>query len=132
MMKQILAALSALAVVAAPAAASAQSPIEGKWKRKALEIQIAPCGDKLCGTVLKAAPEDRAKAMEATGQELIGSTILTDIVPVSPGVYHGTAFIADYNAHARTTLRMTSADTLDVKGCILLILCRTKSWERSR
>lgn len=131
-MKQILAAISALAVAAAPATASAQSPLEGKWKRKALEIEIAPCGDKLCGTVLKAAPEDRAKVLKATGEELIGSKILTDIVPVSPGVYRGTAFIADYNTHAHTTIRLTSEGTLDVKGCILLILCRTKSWERSR
>lgn len=132
MMKQILAAILVLAALSVPAAASGKDPLQGHWKRKALEIEIAPCGDKLCGTVLKAAPEDRQKALDGSGKELIGSQILTGIEPVGPGVYRGTAFIADYNTHARTTLRLTSDDTLDVKGCILLILCRTKSWERSR
>ena len=131
-MTRILAAISTLALVCVPAFASAQEPLAGKWKRKALEIQIAPCGNRLCGTVLKASPTDRAKAREASGIELIGSRILTDIVPTGPKTYRGTAFIADRNMHARTTIRITSSDTLDIKGCILLVLCRTKSWDRAR
>jgi uncharacterized protein (DUF2147 family) len=131
-MKRILSSLLAVAVAATPVAASAQSPLEGHWKRKALEIEIAPCGETLCGTVVKASEEDRAKALQATGRELIGSRVLTNIRPAGPGAWHGTAFIADYNTSARTTLRLTSSGTLDVKGCILLVLCRTKTWERAR
>ena len=132
MTKRIISSLLALAALAAPAFASAQEPLEGRWKRKALEIEIAPCGEKLCGTVLKAAPIDRQKAMKASGKELIGSTILTNIVAVGPKTYRGTAFIADYNTHARTTMRIKADGTLDIKGCILLVLCRTKTWQRAR
>jgi uncharacterized protein (DUF2147 family) len=131
-MKRILSSLLAFAVAATPVAASAQSPLEGHWKRKALEIEIAPCGETLCGTVVKASEEDRAKALQATGRELIGSRVLTNIRPAGPGAWHGTAFIADYNTSARTTLRLTSSGTLDVKGCILLVLCWSKTWERAR
>jgi uncharacterized protein (DUF2147 family) len=61
-MKRILASLAAVAMAASPALASAKSPLEGQWKHGSMVIEIAPCGPKLCGTVVKASASQQQKA----------------------------------------------------------------------
>lgn len=134
-MKDILAAIAAiaaLALAAAPAAASAKTPIEGHWKNGPMVIEIAPCGAKLCGTVVKASPIQQAKAMRGSGTRLIGSRLITDIEPTGPNSYRGSVFAADRNIHASGTIRLVSPNELEVKGCVLGLFCKSRSYERVR
>jgi len=131
-MKRILAALAALAALSGPAAASAKSPIEGRWKNGTMEIVIAPCGPKLCGTVVKASPVQQAKAERGSGTELIGARLIQSIEPSGPGIYRGRVFVADRNLHASGTIRQVSPDQLKVRGCVLGVVCRSKTWDRVR
>jgi uncharacterized protein (DUF2147 family) len=132
-MKQILFSLAALATVAAPAAATAKSPIEGRWKRGNMVIQIAPCGGgDLCGTVLKASANQQRKAERGSGTDLIGARLIKDIDRTGPNTYRANVFVADRNMHARGTIRQTSPNTLAVKGCVLAIICKSQTWQRVR
>jgi uncharacterized protein (DUF2147 family) len=134
-MKMLLAsilAVAALAVASAPAAASAKSPLEGRWKNGAMEIVIGPCGQKLCGTVVKASPVQRARAERGSGTDLVGARLIQGIEPAGPGTYRGRVFVADRNVHANGTIRQVSPSQLHVRGCVAGVVCRSKTWERVR
>lgn len=121
-----------MAIVAAPAMASAKSPLEGRWKNGRMEVVIAPCGSDLCGTVVKASPAQKAKAERGSDTDLIGARLIKDIEKVGPGTYSAMVFLADRNMHARGTIRQVSANRLRVRGCVFGIICKSRNWDRVR
>ena len=131
-MKRILAAIAALVVLAGPAVASAKSPIEGRWKNGNMEVVIAPCGGDLCGTVVKASAKQQAKAERGSDTDLIGARLVKNIEPTGPKSYRATVFLADRNIYARGTITQLSNDQLHVRGCVLAIICKSKTWSRIR
>lgn len=131
-MKQFLACLAAIALLSGPAAASAKSPLEGRWKNGAMEVVIGPCGRTLCGTVVKASPVQQRKAERGSGTDLIGATLIKNIARTGPGTYRASVFVADRNVHARGTIRQVSANQLKVRGCVLGLICKSKTWDRVR
>lgn len=131
-MKQILITIAAIAAFAAPAAASAQDSLEGRWKNGAMEIVIAKCGKALCGTVVKASPRQQARAERGSDTDLVGARLITGIQPTGPGTYRGRVFVADQNVHASGTIRQVSRNQLHVRGCVLAVVCKSKTWDRVR
>jgi len=131
-MKRILLSLAALALLSGPAVASAKSPLEGRWRNGKMEVEIAPCGRSLCGTVVKASAKQQAKAERGSGTELIGATLIKDIRPTGRGTYRANVFVADRNVHARGTIRQVSPTQLKVRGCVLGLICKSKTWDKVR
>jgi uncharacterized protein (DUF2147 family) len=132
-MKKLIATIGLVALAAAaPVGASAKSPLEGRWKNGSMEVLIAPCGSDLCGTVVKASPRQKAKAEQGSGTELVGARLIHDIERTGPGTYRANVFVADRNIHARGTIRQVNANQLQVKGCVLAIFCKSKTWDRVR
>ena len=119
-----------LGALAAPASATAKSPLEGRWKNGKMEIVIAPCGGELCGTVVKASPKAKAKAQRGSGTDLIGARLIKDIEPAGPNRYKGRVFVADRNIHATGTIRQLNHNQLAVKGCVMAVLCKSATWDR--
>jgi uncharacterized protein (DUF2147 family) len=122
--------IAALLIVAATGAAEARSPIEGRWAKGKMQIDIKPCGASLCGTVVKASAKQQAKAERGSGTELIGATLIKDVRPIGPNSYRARVFLAHRNAHASGKIRQVSPDRLQVSGCVLEVICRTSSWTR--
>ena len=131
-MKMILLTLGLVAALAAPAGASAGSPLEGRWRNGKMEILIDRCGQALCGTIVKASPKAQAKAQKGTGTKLIGARLIENIRPVGEGRYKARVFLADRDMHATGTIRQLNDNQLSVKGCALLIICRSATWDRVR
>ena len=131
-MKKILATIAAIGLFAAPAMADAKSPIEGRWKKGNLVIQIAPCGGNLCGTVVRASAKQQAKAERGSGTDLIGARLIRNIDQTGPNTYRASVFLPDRNMHARGTIRQVSPNALAVKGCVLGVICKSQSWQRIR
>ena len=131
-MKRTLAAIAALSLVAGPAVASAKSPIEGRWKNGKMEVVIAPCGGDLCGTVVKASANQQAKAQRGSDTDLIGARLVKDIEQTGPRTYRATVFVADRNIYARGTINQVSNNQLRVRGCVLAVICKSKTWDRIR
>src|SRR3954462_15989461 len=103
-MKRFFLALSAIAVAAAPATASART-LEGRWKNGQMEILIAPCGQSLCGRVVKASEKQRTKAQRGSGHKLVGSRVIEDIRPSGPGQWTANVYFASKDMNARGTIR---------------------------
>lgn len=128
MAKAIL--LAPLLAVALATPAQAQSPIEGRWQKGNMQIDIKPCGPTLCGTVVKASAKQQARAERGSGTELIGATLIKDIRPTGSNRYKARVFVADRNVHANGTIRQVSPNQLKVSGCVLLIICKSANWVR--
>jgi len=131
-MKQLTLALAAAATslgVAAPAAAPV--PIEGRWARGNMQIRIAPCGQTLCGTVLRASDKQKARAEAGSGTDLVGATLIHHIRAVGPGRYTAKVFVADKNMNANGTIVQVSPDEINVKGCVAFgLFCKSQQWTR--
>lgn len=131
-MKQLFLGIAALAVASAPVTATAREPIEGLWKHGPMVIEIAPCGGDLCGTVVRASPLQQEKAERGSGTHLIGSRLITGIEPVGPDAYRGRVFAADRDVRASGTVRLVSPNELEVKGCVMMLICRSRTYVRVR
>ena len=131
-MKKIFASIALVALIAGPAVASAKSPLEGRWRNGKMEVVIAPCGGDLCGTVVKASPIQQAKAQRGSDTALIGARLIKDIEQTGPRSYRATVFVADRNIYARGTINQVSNTQLHVRGCVLAIICKSKTWDRIR
>ena len=92
-MKRFFLALAGVAVALAPASAVAKS-LEGRWKNGAMEIVIAPCGDSLCGRVVKASAKQQAKSQRGSGTRLLGARVIDNIQPSGPGRWNADVFVA--------------------------------------
>ena len=128
-MKRFFLALAGVAVALAPASASAKS-LEGRWKNGAMEIVIAPCGDSLCGRVVKASAKQQAKSRRGSGTKLLGARVIDNIQPSGPGRWNADVFVATRNMNARGTIEQAGPNRLTVHGCVLGILCKTQHWDR--
>ena len=120
----------ALLAVTVAGTAEARSPIEGRWKKGNLQIDIKPCGKTLCGTVVKASAKQQARAERGSGTELIGATLIRDIRPTGPKSYRAKVFLADRNINAAGKIHQVSPNRLKVSGCVLAILCKSANWTR--
>ena len=128
-MTRFFLALAGLSVALAPASAAAKS-LEGRWKNGAMEILIAPCGDSLCGRVVKASEKQRTKAQRGSGTRLLGSRVIDDIRPTGPGQWTADVYVASRDMNARGTIRQVGPNRLSVRGCVLAVVCKTTHWDR--
>ncbi len=132
MSRAVLIPVASLIGLLAAAPAEARSPIEGRWQKGNMQIDIKPCGDGYCGTVVKASDKQKARAQRGSGTDLIGATLIRDIRPNGPGRYRARVFVADRNIHATGKIRQISDDLLKVSGCVLAIICKSADWVRVR
>lgn len=119
-----------LLVTGSPSTATAKSSLEGRWKNGKMEIVIRPCGGTLCGTVVKASPKQQSRAQRGSGTTLIGSRVIDNIRPAGSGVYKANVFVADRDINARGTIRQVTANRLNVRGCVMGVICKTTNWDR--
>jgi uncharacterized protein (DUF2147 family) len=121
-MKRLFLAIAGLAVALAPASALAKSGLEGRWKNGAMEIVIGPCGDSLCGRVVKASAKQQAKSQRGSGTHLLGARVIDNIEPSGPGKWNANVFVASRDMNARGTIEQVRPDRLTVRGCVLEII----------
>ena len=129
-MKRFFLTIAGLAIAVAPASALAKGGLEGRWKNGAMEIVIAPCGDSLCGRVVKASAKQQAKARSGSGTRLLGARVIDNIQPSGPRSWRADVFVATRNVNARGTIEQVTPDKLAVHGCVLGIICKTQHWDR--
>lgn len=131
MSKAILIA-AALAGLAVDGPADARSPLEGRWDRKDMQIEIKPCGASLCGTVVSASAKQKARAQNGSDTNLVGATLIRQIQPTGRQTYRARVFLPDRNMNASGRITQLTPDRLRVSGCVLAVICRTTHWDRVR
>ena len=121
------------AILLALAAQAAAPAIEGRWAnpKRSVVIVIAPCAERLCGTVEWASDKAREDARRGTA-ELLGSQLLTELQPRAGGRWQGKLFVPDKKVRVTAKLELVGSDQLKVSGCALgKSLCKTQLWTRA-
>jgi uncharacterized protein (DUF2147 family) len=129
-MKKLFVIAAALSGLAFAGTADARMPIEGRWDRGDMQIDIKPCGASLCGTVVAASVKQKSRAANGSGTELVGATLINQIQPTGPRTYKARVFLADRNMHASGKILQLNPNRLRVSGCVLAVICRTTHWDR--
>ena len=132
-------ALVLLALFAASPAFAADA-VTGSWMTDGKDgiVEIAPCGQKICGRLIKMLAPPKGPAVDRNNPDpalrsrpLLGFAVLNGFVADSD-VWHGQAYDPKAGKSYKTTLQRTGPDTLKVRGCLVAFLCRTVSWTRVR
>ena len=127
-MNRILGTIAlAFAAAAVPVTASAQAPLEGRWKnpRGSVIVNVARCGNALCGTVSWANANNREKGVAP------GTRVLSDLRPQGDGVYKGRAFEPKRNISGSATVHQVGPNVMVVKGCAVMgLFCKSQRWTR--
>ena len=126
----------AVLVAGAPAApAIAAAGIGGTWTNPAgsVDVDMAPCGPRLCGTVVRASAKAKADAAGGGTYRLIGTQLFRGLVADGRGHWSGAVFVPDLGRTVTGTLALVDADSLEVSGCVVPgLLCQTQVWTRVR
>ncbi|MFG1394973.1 DUF2147 domain-containing protein [Xanthobacter agilis] len=126
-------------VLAGPALAADPT---GLWQTstRSGQVEITKCGPDLCGRLvssegLKADPalKDVNNANpKLRDRALKGLTILTGFSGGPDAWTGGSIYNAEDGKTYSGTLTLDGADTLKVKGCVIVPLCKTQTWTRLR
>lgn len=138
-------ALSAAAALSLAAPALAQEPAEvGTWltEKGDAHIQIAPCGEALCGKIvwLKTPLDDDGKEKldkhnpdeSLRHRPIIGLTLITGFVKNSDGMWEqGRIYDAGSGDTYKSTMYLEDADKLKLRGYIgIPLFGRSQTWSR--
>lgn len=127
-MKKIAITAAALLALATPGLAD---PLLGMWRTAQDDngnsglIEVAPCGDALCGTLVR--------SFDADGNDLpsenIGRQIISQTEARGDGEYRGKVWSPDRDKTYNSRLQLTGS-TLAVSGCVLMICRDGGTWTR--
>jgi uncharacterized protein (DUF2147 family) len=128
-------AIAAAAAVSAGAAAAQPAPADtfGVWRnpKDNVRIEIRPCGDGACGTVIWATPRVQAKAREAGTPNMIGLQIFRELELDRNGVWRGKVFVPDLGRTFSGSAQPMDNSRLRAKGCIIGgVLCKSQVWTK--
>ncbi|SLN35482.1 hypothetical protein AQS8620_01238 [Aquimixticola soesokkakensis] len=120
---------AALATLALAAPVAAQDAVAGTWQTQVDDgayafVEIAPCGDKLCGTI--------ARTFNADGEYKsanLGRPIVWDMVAQGDGTYKDGKIWQPSTDKVYNSKMALSGDQLKVSGCVGPI-CKGQTWVR--
>ena len=106
-------------------------PLLGTWQTAKDDngnsglIEVKPCGNALCGELVK--------SFDADGQEIasdnIGRNIISETVPVGDGQYEGKVYAPDRDKTYSSKLEL-QGDRLKVSGCVMFICRDGGTWKK--
>lgn len=131
-----LAAAAAFGLSPAPAIGpvAAPDPAVGWWinPRHTLEVRTAPCGDRLCGTVVRATPEAMNDARNSGVPRLIGTQLLQEYRPTGRGQWSGRVYVPDMGRSFSSVIDVERNGGLKISGCLVgHLFCRSQTWTRA-
>lgn len=128
---------------AAPGAWPEDKALLGRWhtEREGGIVDVQRCGALLCGRVvdgtrLRANPgqrDVRNPDRSLRGRKVLGAIVLNGFAGGPTEWRGGSLYDPETgNAASSGTLTLVDSDTLKVRGCIALFLCKTQTWRRAR
>jgi uncharacterized protein (DUF2147 family) len=140
-MKPFHACAAAVAMLALAATASgADLPAQtGRWITESgnLEVDIAPCGDALCGTVVRVLAN---RSMSPAGGEMqpadtrspLGMRVLTDFRPAEGAEWRGRIYNREDGNTYDCLMELLDNDHLKIRGYKgLPLFGKTQVWQRA-
>ena len=127
-----------LALALAPAAfAQSTLPHQGRWITESgnLEVDIAPCGEAFCGTVVKVlanrSMSGGGELVQADARPAMGMKLLSDLRPSGEGELTGEIYNRENGKSYSTLLSVAGPNQLVVRSYVgLPMFGKTQVWQR--
>jgi len=115
--------LAAFAAVLIISPALAAEPF-GKWMRPSTRAVVSfyNCGGKLCGKIVAVKVASSAKK--------VGTVIVKGAVKTGDNEWKGSLLDTDNGKTYTGVITLLGADSLNLKGCALGIICEGETWSR--
>jgi uncharacterized protein (DUF2147 family) len=131
-MKTLLSAMM-LVLIASPVYA-----LSGRWITQSgnLEIEIAPCGDALCGTAVKVLANHSMSQpgveMANAGVPALGLKVLREFVPDGDNRWYGHIFDRENGKTYRCRMTLLESGALEIRPYVgLPLFGKTQIWQRA-
>ena len=134
-----IAALALSAALAGATAASAATPAVGMWKTPERDgkVEITDCGGGICGRIadgadIRANPDvkDIKNANEALRSRRLKGTPIFEGLTGGPSEWKGKVYNPVDGKTYSGSVTLTDSNTLKLKGCVFVPLCKTQVWYR--
>ncbi|MBI0474705.1 DUF2147 domain-containing protein [Sphingomonas sp. MA1305] len=129
-------------LAAAPAAAPSADSAIGTWKTETRGgvVEIQRCGPSICGRLvtselLRTQPDlkdTKNSDPKLRNRPLKGLLLLSGFKADGDAWTGGSIYKADEGKTYKATVTPIDANTLKVRGCIFVPLCKTQTWTRLR
>ncbi|MBC7984208.1 MAG: DUF2147 domain-containing protein [Candidatus Obscuribacterales bacterium] len=134
----VLVLLAVLIAQASFAQDAKQKSEAGRWVTESgnLEVDIAPCGKALCGTVVQVLGNRSMSSPQATMQAAdtrpaLGMQILSDLVPDNDGEWSGHIYNRENAKTYDCYMKLVAPDQLKIRAYKFLPLFgKTQIWKR--
>ncbi|KRB82794.1 hypothetical protein ASE00_12275 [Sphingomonas sp. Root710] len=134
--------MSIMLMALAMAATASPDAVVGRWKTETRNgiVEITRCGSSLCGKLLSsdainanpAARDTNNKDEKLRGRPLKGLPILGGFA-FKDGVWNGgTIYNGEDGKTYDARITPVDANTLKLRGCIFVPLCKNQTWTRVR
>lgn len=120
-------------------ASAAQDAPDGNWVTESgnLEVQLAPCGPALCGTVVKVLANRSmsgpgAEVTPVNAQPALGMTLLSGFTPSGEGEWKGQIYNRENGKTYSALMTQPAPDQLLIRAYVgLPMFGKTQVWRRS-
>jgi len=130
-MSLLRSAMALWLLMGASMALAAESPY-GLWRnpKNSVHVRVAPCKDKLCGTVVWANEKATQDAAAGMDEPFVGSMIFKDLVWHDES-WRGRIFVPNRGRTFSGAIHVVDRTTLEAKGCVLGgLFCKSQLWTR--
>jgi uncharacterized protein (DUF2147 family) len=138
----LLGALLAAAPAPAPAPAPTSDAAVGRWKTETKNgiVEIQRCGPSICGRLVTSDLLRQRPDLKDTnnqnaaqrGRPLKGLMLISGFTADGDAWTGGQIYNPDDGKTYKAKVTPTDANTLKVRGCVFVPLCKTQTWTRIR
>jgi uncharacterized protein (DUF2147 family) len=98
-------------------------------------VEFYKCGEGLCGKITKlatggAATDGKNAEADKRGRPIMGLVIMEGAKKSGPAKWSGNLYNPTDGKTYAGSVTVKAKDTLELSGCVALVLCRTTSWTR--
>jgi uncharacterized protein (DUF2147 family) len=131
-----VAVLLGLAMAGGRASAQAAEDAFGVWlnPENQSNVEFYRCGDGLCAKVTKVSDgqktDDKNPDQAKRNRPIVGLVIMEGAKKSGDNKWSGTLYNRADGKSYSGTITVKSKSTLDLSGCVALVVCRTTTWTR--
>jgi uncharacterized protein (DUF2147 family) len=123
------------AAPAPPPSATLAPGLEGRWLTQSgnLEVEVAPCGKALCGTVVRVlANKSMADPSRSIGDRpALGLKVLSDFTPGADGLWEGEIYNRENDKTYDCLMTLAAADQMRLRIYVgMPLFGQTQIWQR--
>jgi uncharacterized protein (DUF2147 family) len=136
MKKLVAAGVATLALIATPVLAQTAEDAFGVWENpeNKSHTEFYKCGEGVCAKIVKVVDgqktDDKNPDPAKQKRPIVGLVIMEGAKKTGPNKWSGTLYNRADGKSYSGTITVKSKSTLDLSGCVALVVCRTTTWTR--